>query len=196
MSLKSLFRQCKKCYHSAYKKPIWICSTAKLFLKGGWCVFLLAVLLYFNALEKFKAPYSSKIDIFFIQERFNELIYGINTIIKYGIWQPVKFKVVSRFWTGSKMKWFLSYLYLLVTLIQRYDKNHFISFQERQTIWNFTGCATSFDGINTIYQFIKPVLDNKRSIFEEYGTFNVTRLPSRRLRWNATSYFPWKNNKK
>ena len=31
-----------------------------------------------------KAPYSSKIDIF-IQERFNKLIYGINTIIKCGI---------------------------------------------------------------------------------------------------------------
>ena len=31
-----------------------------------------------------KAPYSSKVDIFFIQERFNKLIYGINTIIKCG----------------------------------------------------------------------------------------------------------------
>ena len=26
--------------------------------------------------------------------------------------------------------------------------------------------------VNTIYQFIKPYLDNKMSIFEEYGTFN------------------------
>ena len=50
------------------------------------------------------APYSSKIDIFFfikkidifIQERFNKLIYGINTIIKCGISQPVKFQLVSR----------------------------------------------------------------------------------------------------
>ena len=32
-----------------------------------------------------KAPYSSKLDIFFIQEGFNKLIYGINTIIKCGI---------------------------------------------------------------------------------------------------------------
>ena len=31
-----------------------------------------------------KAPYSSKTDIF-IQERFNKLINGINTIIKFGI---------------------------------------------------------------------------------------------------------------
>ena len=31
-----------------------------------------------------KAPYSSKIDIFIIQERFKKLIYSINTIIKCG----------------------------------------------------------------------------------------------------------------
>ena len=43
---------------------------------------------------------------FFIQERFDKLIYGINTIIKYGIWQPVKFQLVSRFWSGLKMKYF------------------------------------------------------------------------------------------
>ena len=28
-----------------------------------------------------------------------------------------------------------------------------------------------YDCINTIYQFIKPFLDNKMSIFEEYGAF-------------------------
>ena len=32
-----------------------------------------------------KAPYSSKIRHFIIQERLNELIYGINMIIKCGI---------------------------------------------------------------------------------------------------------------
>ena len=33
-----------------------------------------------------KAPYSSKTDMFsLIQERFNKLIYSINTIIKCGI---------------------------------------------------------------------------------------------------------------
>ena len=31
-----------------------------------------------------KAPYSSKIDIFIIRERFNKLIYGIDTIITCG----------------------------------------------------------------------------------------------------------------
>ena len=31
--------------------------------------------------------------------------------------------------------------------------------------------ATFYDCINTIYLFIKPFLDNKMSIFEEYGAF-------------------------
>ena len=38
----------------------------------------------------------------FIQERFDKLIYCIKTIIKCVILQPVKFKLVSRFRTGSK----------------------------------------------------------------------------------------------
>ena len=47
-----------------------------------------------------KAPYFSTIDIFFfIQERFNKLIYSINTITW---WQPVEFHLVSRVWTESK----------------------------------------------------------------------------------------------
>ena len=33
--------------------------------------------------------------------------------------------------------------------------------------------ATFYDRINTIYQFIKPFLDKKWSIFEEYGAFNM-----------------------
>ena len=32
--------------------------------------------------------------------------------------------------------------------------------------------AIFYDFINTIYQFIKPFLDNKMSIFEEYAAFN------------------------
>ena len=30
-----------------------------------------------------------------------------------------------------------------------------------------------YDHINTIYQFIKPFLGKKMSIFEEYGAFNI-----------------------
>ena len=66
-----------------------------------------------NKSEKFykialKAPYSSKTDILFSKKRFNKLIYDINTIIKYGTWQPVKFQFNSL----SFLKWndFLLYL--------------------------------------------------------------------------------------
>ena len=76
--------------------------------------------------EWWKAPYSSKIDIF-IQERFNKLLYAINTIIKCGIWQPVKFQLVSRFWTGT-----------LPTLIQGYDKNPFFFFFDPFQEWETT----------------------------------------------------------
>ena len=41
-----------------------------------------------------------------IQERFNKLIYGINTIIKCGTWQPVKFQLVSRSW--NEMVFFIT----------------------------------------------------------------------------------------
>ena len=36
--------------------------------------------------------------------------------------------------------------------------------------------ATFSDYINTIYQFIKPFLDNKRSVFEEYGAFKMLKV--------------------
>ena len=55
--------------------------------------------------EDIKGSIFLKKDIF-IQEMLNKLIYSINTIIECGIWQPVKFQLVSRFWTGSKMKLF------------------------------------------------------------------------------------------
>ena len=67
---------------------------------------------------------------------------------------------------------------MLATLIQWCDKK-IISFQEQETNWNFTG-ATLYDCINTKYQFIKPFLDNKMSIFEGYEAFNI---------WPQTSSF-------
>ena len=50
-------------------------------------------------------------------------------------------------------------------------KNQFIfdPVQEQQTNWNFTGCQVPHFMI--ICQVIKPFLDNKMSIFEEYGAF-------------------------
>ena len=49
-----------------------------------------------------------------------------------------------------------------------------ISFQERETDWNFNvlSDAIFYDCINTMYQIIKPFLDNKMSIYEEYGAFS------------------------
>ena len=41
--------------------------------------------------EGLKAPYSWKKRHFFIKDRFNKLIYGINTIIECDTWQPAKF---------------------------------------------------------------------------------------------------------
>ena len=38
--------------------------------------------------------------------------------------------------------------------------------------------ATFYDRMNTIYQFIKPFLDNEMSNFEEYGTFNCFLIPN------------------
>ena len=85
-----------------------------------------------------KAPYSSKIDIF-IQERLNKLIYGIDTIIKCGIWQPVKFHKIWHLWTCkisvslSFLKWIKNEIIfyhiselMLATFFLRYNKNHFI----------------------------------------------------------------------
>ena len=61
----------------------------------------------------------------------------------------------------------------LATLIQRYDKNHFISrTRDKLTFYRLSGAAF-YDCINTIYQFTKTLLDNKMSTFEECGAFNV-----------------------
>ena len=86
------------------------------------------------------------------------------------------------------MKWFLLILLLInVTNINSGRiKNHFIfdPVQEPETNWNFTGCQVPYfmivliPGINTIYKFIKPFLDNEMSIFEEYGAFNTLLINS------------------
>ena len=69
----------------------------------------------------------------------------------------------------------------LATLIHRCNKNQFIfdSVQERELteIYRLSG-ATVYDYINTIYQFFKPFMDHKMSIFEEYGAFNNDHFQS------------------
>ena len=71
---------------------------------------------------------------------------------------------------------------MLAILIQRYDKKSFHFFiqfknERRNEILQAVSCTFN-DCINTIYQFIKPFLDNKMSFFffffEEYGAFNMS----------------------
>ena len=54
---------------------------------------------------------------------------------------------------------------MFATFIQRCDKKSFHFKNERLKFYRLSG-ATFYDCINTIYQFIKPFLDNKMSTFE------------------------------
>ena len=74
-------------------------------------------------IRMFKGSIFFKNRHFIIQKRFNELIYGINTIIKCATWQHVKFQLVSHSW-NEKIFYRISEL-MLPTLIQRYDKKSF-----------------------------------------------------------------------
>ena len=74
-------------------------------------------------LESIKGSIFLKNRHFIIQERFNKLIYCINTIIKWGTWQPVKFQLVSCSWNGMIFHR-ISEL-MLPTLIQRHNKKSF-----------------------------------------------------------------------
>ena len=71
----------------------------------------------------FKGSISLQNRHFITQEGFNKMIYGINTIIKCGIWQPVKFHLVSRSW--NEMIFYRISELMLPALIQRYDKKSF-----------------------------------------------------------------------
>ena len=71
----------------------------------------------------------------------------------------------------SFLNWVKNDYLCLQTFMQRYDKNQFISRTRDKLIFYRLSGATFYDCINTIYQFIKPFLDNKMSIFEEYGAF-------------------------
>ena len=55
------------------------------------------------------------------------------------------------------------------TLIQRYEKNYFISRSSDYLKSYRLSVTTFYDCINTIYQIIKPFFDNEMSISEEYG---------------------------
>ena len=65
---------------------------------------------------------------------------------------------------------------MLVTLIQRFDKKSFHFKNERLKFYRLSSATFNIYCIDTIYQFIKPFLDNKMSIFEEYGPLTVNTL--------------------
>ena len=71
-------------------------------------------------------------------------------------------------WIKSEIIFYRISELMLPILIQRYVKNHFIliQFKNEKLTENFTGFQVPHFMI--IYQFIKPYLDNKMSIFEEY----------------------------
>ena len=109
---------------------------------------------------------------FFIQEKFNKLMYGINTVIKCGIWQPVKFQLVSRFWTGSIMKWFFYRIFELMLAIKMKSSNPFSAKQNcSRWILIFWSC-----------------LSEKISLVIWHELYFV----SIQFKWNAKSYFLWK----
>ena len=74
---------------------IWSCD---MFLQEfAWFAITQHFLESLQILDKtFKGSIFLKNRHFIIQEKFNKLIYGINTIIKCGFWQHVKFQFVSR----------------------------------------------------------------------------------------------------
>ena len=95
------------------------CNTNQLF-PSNWITSLST-----NDIISVKGSMFLKNRHFIIQERFNKLRHDINTIIKCGTWQPVKFQLVSSSWTGND---FLSYLWINVANINSEIrlKNHFI----------------------------------------------------------------------
>ena len=78
-------------------------------------------------------------------------------------------------WVRNEMSFYCISELKLATFIQRYDKKSFPFKNERLFEILQLSAVTFYDCINTIYQFIKPFLNNKMSIFEEYGTFKVCK---------------------
>ena len=85
-----------------------------------------------------------------------------------------KISVSHSFLNWIKKKWNDFYRIseiMLATLIRRCDKKSFYFKNDRETKFYRLSSATFYDCIHTIYQFIKPFLDNKMSILEGFGVF-------------------------
>ena len=67
-------------------------------------------------------------------------------------------------WIKNEMIFYCISELMLATLIQRYNKNHFISRMGVELKFYRLSGAAFYDCINTIYQFIKPFLYDKMSI--------------------------------
>ena len=112
---------------------------------------------------------------FIIKKRFNKLINRINTIIKCGPWQPVKFQLVSR--SQNEMTFYLISELVLPTLIQRYYKKSFhfwSSSKTRDLKFYRLSDATFYDRINTIYQ--GPVVQSIVSLTSSLRAISLTIL--------------------
>ena len=68
-------------------------------------------------------------------------------------------------WIKNEMTFYGISELVLATFIQRYDKNYFISRTRGYLRFYRLSGATFYECNNAIYQFIKPFLDNKMSIF-------------------------------
>ena len=76
-------------------------------------------------------------------------------------------------WIKNEMIFYRISELMLATLIQKCNKNHSISrTRDSLKFYRLLG-ATFYDCINTVYKYIKYFLDNKMSIFEGYGAFNI-----------------------
>ena len=92
------------------------------------------------------------------------------------MWHLIAYKISISLsflnWIKNKMIFYCISELMLAALIQRYSK--IISFQEREMNWNFTGCQVPHFMIVLIPYIIKPFLDNKMSILEDYGAFKTS----------------------
>ena len=73
-------------------------------------------------------------------------------------------------WIKNEMIFYCVTELMLTILIQRQDKKFHFKKERLTEIYRLSN-ASFYNCINTIYQFSKPFLDNKMSIFEEYGAF-------------------------
>ena len=91
-----------------------------LLWKRKLAAWLIITKTYLYNFDPLKGPIVLKKTHFIIQERFRKLKYNINSIIKCGSWQPVKFQFLT--WIKNEMIFYHISELMLPTLVQRFDK--------------------------------------------------------------------------